>query len=105
MSVLSITFHCPESYLEAWETYVNDTLGLMAENLMEVDQYILSEVQTEMLHEGKNYNLLLIFANDELRAQFLENEMLNIEERVKAEFGENVMTFITFLNPIQSRKN
>ncbi len=105
MSVLSITFHCPQSYLEAWETYVNETLGLMAENLMEVDQYILSEVHTEMLSEGKNYNLLLIFANDDLRTQFLENEMLNIEERVQAKFGENVMIFPTFLNPIKSRKN
>ena len=103
MSVLSLTFHCTDSHLEPWENYVENTLSLMAENLMEVDQYILSEVESEMIGEGKNYNLLLVFDNDELRAQFLENELLNIQERVESEFGENVMIFKTFLNPKKRR--
>ena len=103
MSVLSITFHCVDSHLIAWEKYVDETLTLMAENLMEVDKYILSEVGSTMINEGKNYNLLLLFSNDKLREQFLENEMKNIEERIYNEFGENVMVFITFLNPKKSR--
>lgn len=103
MSVLSITFHCPESYLEPWENYVNETLSLMAENLMDVEKYILSEVHSEMINEGKNYNLLLVFDTDELREQFLENELKNISERIEKEFGENVMIFQTFLNPKKAR--
>lgn len=103
MSVLSITFHCPEHLLADWGNYVENTLSLMAENLMEVDKYILSEVYTEMISEGKNYNLLLVFDNDELREQFLENEMKNIEERIHNNFGDSVMIFQTFLNPIKNR--
>lgn len=104
MSVLSITFHCPENNLEVWDKYVDETLALLAENLMEVDQYILSEVHSEMLQEGKNYNLLLVFANKELREQFLENEMRNIEERVHDRFGDQIMIFTTLLNPRKTRK-
>jgi len=103
MSLLSLTFHCTENHIENWEKYVNETLSLMAENLMEVDKYILSEVQSDMVNEGKNYNLLLVFDNEELREQFLENELLNIQERVEKEFGENVMIFQTFLNPKKAR--
>lgn len=103
MSVLSITFHCPESHLEPWENYVNETLSLMTENLIDVEKYILSEVHSEMINEGKNYNLLLIFDTDELREQFLENELKNISERIEKEFGENVMIFKTFLNPRKVR--
>ena len=103
MSVLSITFHCVDSHLSAWDNYVDETLTVLAENLFEVDKYILSEVGSTMINEGKNYNLLLLFANEELRAQFLENELKNIEERIFNEFGENVMVFVTFLDPKKSR--
>ncbi len=103
MSVLSLTFHCTDEHLESWEKYVEESLSLMAENLMDVNQYILSEVESEMINEGKNYNLLLIFENEELRSQFIENEFLNIQERVEKEFGDNVMIFQTFLNPKKSR--
>ncbi len=103
MSVLSITFHCIDEHLDRWENYVEETLSLLAENLMEVDHYILSEVQSDMINEGKNYNLLLIFDNEELRVQFLENELLNIQERIEKEFGNNVMIFKTLLNSKKSR--
>jgi len=103
MSLLSLTFHCTQNHLENWEKYMNETLSLMAENLMEVDKYVLSEVQSNMVNEGKNYNLLLFFDNEELREQFLENELLNIQERIEKEFAENVMIFQTFLNPKKAR--
>lgn len=103
MSLLSLTFHCTENHLENWEKYVNETLSLMTENLMEVDKYVISEVQSDMVNEGKNYNLLLFFDNEELREQFLENELLNIQERIEKEFGENVIIFQTFLNPKKAR--
>lgn len=103
MSVLSITFHTPTNLLEAWETYVNNELHQMAENLMDVEKYVLSEVYSEMISEGKNTNLLLIFENDEKREDFLGIEMQNITERIENQFGQEVMVFQTLLNPIQTR--
>ncbi|WP_294210819.1 DUF4286 family protein [uncultured Chryseobacterium sp.] len=99
MSVLSITFHCTKNNLEEWENYMDDTLALMAENLMDVSQYILSEVGSDYIEDGKNYNLLLVFDNEELRTDFMESELLNITERIETRFGQEVMIFNTFLNP------
>jgi hypothetical protein len=56
-----------------------------------------------MLTEGKNTNLLLIFDNDQKRKEFTETELLNISERIAANFGETVMIFITELNTKKSR--
>ncbi|RXM51163.1 MULTISPECIES: DUF4286 family protein [unclassified Chryseobacterium] len=103
MSVLSITFHCTKNNLEEWENYIDETLILMTENLMDVNQYILSEVHSDYIDEGKNYNLLLIFDNDELRNDFLESELKNIAERIEAQFGQEVLIFDTLLNPKKSR--
>ncbi|MGE8552698.1 DUF4286 family protein [Chryseobacterium jejuense] len=103
MSVLSITFHCTKNNLEEWENYIDETLILMTENLMDVNQYILSEVHSDYIDEGKNYNLLLIFDNDELRNDFLESELKNIAERIENQFGQEVLIFDTLLNPKKSR--
>ncbi|MGG1920199.1 DUF4286 family protein [Chryseobacterium sp.] len=103
MSVLSITFHCTKDNLEEWENYIDETLVLMTENLMDVNKYILSEVHSDFIDEGKNYNLLLIFDNDELREDFIKSELLNISERIEKKFGQEVMVFNTFLNPKKSR--
>lgn len=103
MSILSLTFHCTEKSLKDWGNYVDDTLILMVENLFDVDKYIISEVETEMINEGKNHNLLLVFDNAELREQFLENEFVNIKERIETRFGEEVMLFVTFLNPKKAK--
>ena len=103
MSVLSITFHTVESELSNWEQYVDTELILLVENLYDVEKYILSEVETEMLTEGKNTNLLLVFENDAKRQEFTETELLNISERIGNRFGEKVMIFITQLNTKKSR--
>jgi len=103
MSVLSITFHCTKNNLEEWENYIDETLVLMTENLMDVNKYILSEVHSDYIEEGKNYNLLLIFDNDELREDFVQSELQNIADRVEAKFGTEVMIFNTFLNPKKTR--
>ncbi|PWW25305.1 DUF4286 family protein [Chryseobacterium sp. AG844] len=103
MSVLSITFHCTKDNLEEWENYIDETLVLMTENLMDVNKYILSEVHSDFIDEGKNYNLLLIFDTDELREDFIKSELLNISERIEKKFGQEVMVFNTFLNPKKSR--
>lgn len=104
MSLLSITFHATQNIIKYWEIYVEETLGLLAENLMDVDQYFLSEVQSEMINEGKNYNLLLVFANEDLRTDFVESELENIRERIESKFGTEIMIFLTYLNPKKTRK-
>jgi hypothetical protein len=103
MSLLSITFHCTKNNLEEWENYIDETLVLMTENLMDVSKYILSEVHSDYIEEGKNYNLLLIFDNDELREDFVKSELQNIAERIEAKFGHEVMIFNTLLNPKKTR--
>ncbi|MBE2274595.1 MAG: DUF4286 family protein [Flavobacteriales bacterium] len=103
MSFLSLTFHNTESINEEWENYLGNDLHQMIENLMDVEKYILSEVQSDMINEGKNTNLLLVFDNEEKRDDFIEIELKNITERIESKFGENVMVFTTFLNPKKSR--
>ena len=103
MSVLSITFHTVESELSNWEQYVDTELIELVENLYDVEKYILSQVETEMLTEGKNTNLFLVFENDAKRQEFTETELLNISERIGNQFGETVMIFITQLNTKKSR--
>lgn len=103
MSVLSITFHCTKDKIDEWENYVNETLVLLTENLMDVDKYILSEVHSDYIDEGKNYNLLLVFDNENLRTDFFESELVNITDRIEAKFGTDVMIFQTFLNPKKTR--
>lgn len=103
MSVLSITFHCTKNGIEEWEKYVDETLVLMTENLLDVNKYILSEIHSEYIDEGKNYNLLLMFDDDEKRTDFTESELINISERIEKKFGQEVMIFNTFLNPKKTR--
>lgn len=103
MSMLSITFHCTKENLAEWEIYMNETLVLMAENLMDVNKYILSEVHSDYIDEGKNYNLLLLFDNQEVREDFVKSELQNISERIEMKFGQEVMIFNTFLNTRTSR--
>lgn len=103
MSVLSITFHCTKNNLEEWENYIDETLVLMTENLMDVDKYLLSEVHSDYIEEGKNYNLLLMFDNKDLREDFIKSELVNITEIIEKKFGQEVMIFNTFLNPKKSR--
>ena len=73
------------------------------ENLYDAEKYILSEVETEMLTEGKNTNLLIVFENQQKREEFLSTELINISERIAQKFGENVMIFVTKLNPFQQK--
>lgn len=103
MSVVSLTFHTEESALPEWDIYVHEELALMVDNLMDAEKYILSEVDSEMLNEGKNTNLFLVFDNDKIRSQFLENEFVNIAERVEQKFGTKVLIFKTLINPMKSR--
>ncbi len=99
MSILSLTFHCTENAFTQWQEYTENELLNLVENLLDVDQYIVSEVESEMIREGNNTNLLLFFSSETLRRDFLESELLNIEERITKKFGTDVMVFSTLLNP------
>lgn len=99
MNILSLTFHCTENAFAQWQEYTENELLNLVENLLDVDQYIVSEVESEMIREGNNTNLLLFFSTETLRRDFLESELLNIEERITKKFGTDVMVFSTLLNP------
>ena len=99
MSILSLTFHCTENAFAQWQEYTKNELLNLVENLLDVDQYIVSEVESEMIREGTNTSLLLFFSTETLRRDFLESELLNIEERITKIFGTEVMIFSTLLNP------
>lgn len=101
MSILSLTYHCPAVFLSQWEDFLNKNISKMVEHLENVEQYIISEVYSEMINEGKNYNILLIFRNEESREQFLGIDFQKIEQHIKDVFGEEVMSFVTMLNPIK----
>ncbi|WP_313503213.1 DUF4286 family protein [Kaistella carnis] len=103
MSVLSITFHTTENLSAAWEKYLVEDLHQMVENLLDAEKYLLSEVESDMISEGKNTNLLLMFENIEKRQDFIEIELPNITERIEKEFGDQVMIFQTALNARKSR--
>ena len=103
MSVLSLTFHSTSNISSSWDHYTENTLFEMIENLMDVEKYILSEVESDMINEGKNTNLLLVFDNNEKRQDFIEIELQNITERIENEFGDEVMAFVTLLNPKKQR--
>jgi len=103
MSVLSVTFHTIESELQNWSNFVKTDLIKIIENLYDAEKYILSEVETEILTEGKNTNLLIVFENQQKREEFLSTDLVNISERIAQKFGENVMIFVTKLNPFQQK--
>lgn len=103
MSILSLTFHTPENLVATWDQYMETDFEAMVENLMDVEKYIISEVQSEMINEGKNTNLLLVFDDAEKRQDFVEIEFKNITERIEAKFGQEVMVFETYLNPRKER--
>lgn len=99
MSILSVTFHSPLDQLEAWQDYTQNVLPEMIGNLMDVEKYMLSDVESEMINEGHNTNLLLIFDSAEKRKDFVEIELLNISELIEQKFGDSIMIFTTHLNP------
>ena len=103
MSILSITFHTTENQISNWELYIEIEFLKLIENLANIEKYILSEVDSEMISEGKNTNLLVFFGDTNLRNRFIENEMPDLERRIAKHFGSDVMIFTAFLNPKKQR--
>ncbi|AQX05717.1 hypothetical protein BAX97_05415 [Elizabethkingia meningoseptica] len=104
MSVLSVTFHVESKVQPQWYDFLEKEFPGLIENLYDLEKYIFSEVSSSYIDEGKNYNLLMIFGDHEIRAGFLLNEMQNLSEIIHGKFSqEEVMIFITELNPITKR--
>lgn len=103
MSILSITFHTPENLLEKWDNFQKNSLENLIDNLIQVEKFILSDVESDMLDEGKNTNLLLIFDDENYRKEFVESELPNLQYHIEKEFGEEIMVFMTYLNPKKTR--
>ncbi|MDQ8750701.1 hypothetical protein ATE49_03750 [Elizabethkingia miricola] len=104
MSVLSVTFHVESTIQPQWYDFLEKEFPALVENLYDVEKFIFSEVDSDYIQEGKNYNLLLIFDDHEIRSGFLLNEMQNLSEIIHNKFSqEQVMIFITELNPITKR--
>lgn len=103
MNLLSITFHSTENVTKQWANYVQNTLIPSIENFTKVERYILSDVDSRMLNEGKNTNLLLIFENQDEIHWFMDSEIPHLQGLIEQQFGNEVMIFCTFLNPIHSK--
>ncbi|MCP1252768.1 MULTISPECIES: DUF4286 family protein [Elizabethkingia] len=104
MSVLSVTFHVESTVQPQWYDFLEKEFPALVENLYDVEKFIFSEVDSDYIQEGKNYNLLLIFDDHEIRSGFLLNEMQNLSEIIHNKFSqEQVIIFITELNPITKR--
>lgn len=103
MSILSITFHTPENLLEKWDNFQKNSLENLIDNLIQVEKFILSDVESDMLDEGKNTNLLLIFDDENYRKEFVESELPNLQYHIEKDFGEEIMVFMTYLNQRKTR--
>ncbi|MCO7318902.1 DUF4286 family protein [Riemerella anatipestifer] len=99
MSILSLTFHCEQGSISEWKTYFKDGIINYHKETLNLKHYIASEVETDRLQEGTNFNLLLIFETIEDRTIFIKNELPNITTEVEKIFSDRVLIFATLLNP------
>lgn len=99
-NILSVTFHAENSVILDWEKYMNQILVPYTKKYAQ--KYIFSHVKTEMLSEGKNYNLLLWFSENEEKNSFMETHLQKMSEEISHRFLGKVMVFVTELNPFDS---
>lgn len=104
MKLISVTFHIVETCLPRWKSFLKDELIGWLENNKEIGQYLFTEVQSDLVAEGINFNLLLIFKDEDSRNRFVELELQKILDLLHPHFGsQEVMVFQTFLNQISHR--
>ena len=84
MAILSITFHIEETELLKWNKYLKSVLIYDLKNINK--KYLLTEVESEMLSEGKNTNLLIFFSNQEDRFLFLEQIFPHFSKKIITNF-------------------
>lgn len=103
MNLLSITFHTTQDNLERFVYFTENEFPEIIRNLMQVEKYFFSEVESDYIDEGKNYNLLLFFENQNLRAEFILSEFENIADIIQTKFADSVMIFQTKLDLLYHR--
>lgn len=101
MNILSVTFHVTDNQIKNWNQFLQSDLIYQIDKMTDVEKFILSEVETDLLTEGKNYNFLLIFENQQKKDNFINNFLVGISQLIALRFGENVMVFATHLNPLK----
>lgn len=102
MSALSITFHFNENRLQEWNNNLLISLQSLINDTPQVKDFIISEVHTEYIEEGKNYNILLFFSDENARESFLSQQLAMLDQSITQQFGNNIMLFATPLNIIVS---
>lgn len=100
MQLLSLTFHAEQNVVEEFKIYLENTFLPQVKNAHSQGGFIFSEVGSAMISEGKNYNLLLIFDDEESRAAYLGEKLPQIAEVILQNFGSQVMIFETQLHPL-----
>ncbi|RQP14936.1 MAG: DUF4286 family protein [Chryseobacterium sp.] len=104
MSILSITFHVENQTRPRWDSFLEAELPQLIDRLPNVERFIFSAVDSEMLNEGSNFNLLLIFDDERARQDFREDALDDLVSEVEKRFGQTeVMTFVTQLNRLLHR--
>lgn len=101
MAILSITFHIEENRIIEWNKYLEDNLIPHIQSLGL--PFLLSNVDTEMLSEGQNNNLLLFFNNREEREIFIQKDFPKLCEPAMQEFQKDIIIFKTLLNSLAKR--
>lgn len=101
MAILSITFHIEENHINDWRNYLIEDFIPHIHTLGQ--QFLLSDVDTEMLSEGKNTNLLLFFGNEEERETFINQSLPKTSQILMEKFGQNILIFKTLLNSLAKK--
>lgn len=97
MQILSLTFHSTFEKISQWEKFYPKEILLPIKNLGQ--KFIYSEIHSEMIKEGKNYNLLLFFNDKENQNQFIEKNLTQIDQKIKENFNNEVLWFLSELKP------
>lgn len=100
MAILSVSFHATPEKIEDWKVYLQGSVMPWAKNFCGEKRVLLSEIETEVVAEGKNYNLLLFFDNATLRNHFFDEKIALLIKDITATFGNEVVVFPSKLNQI-----
>ena len=102
MSALSITFHFTEAKIHEWNNNLLQSLESLIEDSLHIKNFMISEVHTDYIDEGKNYNVLLFFDDLGERENFMSGQLASLDRAIDEQFGNEIMLFVTPLNKISS---
>lgn len=101
MNLLSVAFHIEAKALPKWQRFISENWPDLITKLAYFDRYIFSEVESPLIEEGSNYNLLIVFDHQAHKTLFLQQEMAKVVSEIQQHFnGDEVVIFHTSLHPI-----